>query len=56
MRLLRLVRLLRVAGLARTVFSLTGVRYAALLAVLTAIAGAQAFATTEGVPTKDALH
>jgi voltage-gated potassium channel len=56
LRLLRLVRLLRLAGLARTVFSLAGVRYAALLAILTAVAGAQAFATTEKVPTDDALY
>lgn len=56
LRLLRLVRLLRLAGLARTVFSLAGVRYAALLAILTAVAGAQAFATTENVPTDDALY
>lgn len=56
LRLLRLVRLLRLAGLARTVFSLAGVRYAALLAVLTALAGAQAFSTAEKVPTDDALY
>jgi voltage-gated potassium channel len=56
LRLLRLVRLLRLAGLARNVFSLAGVRYAALLAVLTAVAGAQAFSTAENVPTKDALY
>jgi voltage-gated potassium channel len=56
LRLLRLVRLLRLAGLARSVFSLAGVRYAALLAVLTAVAGAQAFSTAENVPTKEALY
>jgi hypothetical protein len=46
-RLLRPVRLLRPAKLARGAFSLAGVRYAALLAVLTAIAGGQALASTE---------
>lgn len=48
LRLLRLVRLLRLAQLARGAFSMAGVRYAALLAVLTAIAGGQAFAAAEG--------
>lgn len=56
LRLLRLVRLLRLAGLMRSVFSLAGVRYAALLAVLTAVAGAEAFSTAEGVPKNDALY
>jgi voltage-gated potassium channel len=56
LRLLRLVRLLRLASLARAVFSLAGVRYAALLAALTAVAGAQAFSTVENVPAGDALY
>jgi voltage-gated potassium channel len=43
LRLLRLVRLLCLAKLARRAFSLAGVRCAALRAVLTAIAGGQAF-------------
>lgn len=55
-RLLRLVRLFRVAGLLRNVFSLAGVRYAALLALLTAIAGAQAFSTAEGIPAGESLY
>ena len=46
LRLLRLVRLLRLAQLARGLFSFAGVRYAALLAVLTAFAGQEAFAVT----------
>src|SRR4051812_33106815 len=50
LRLLRLVRLLRLAQLARGIFSLAGVRYAALLAVLTAIAGGEAFASIENIP------
>ncbi|HEV2727521.1 MAG TPA: potassium channel family protein [Solirubrobacterales bacterium] len=43
MRLLRLLRLLRLAQLSRDVFSLEGVRYAALLAILTAVGGAALF-------------
>ena len=56
LRLLRLVRLLRLAQLARGVFSLAGVRYAALLAVLTAIAGGEAFAAIEKIPRADAMY
>ena len=47
LRLLRLVRLLRVARFARRVFSLEGVRYAAILAVLTAVAGGYLYAAAE---------
>jgi voltage-gated potassium channel len=43
LRLLRLVRLLRLAQLSREVFSLEGLRYALLLAVLTAIGGGALF-------------
>ncbi len=43
LRLLRLVRLLRLAQLSRQVFSLRGLHYAALLALLTAVAGGEAF-------------
>jgi voltage-gated potassium channel len=46
-RLLRLLRLLRLAQLTRRVFSLQGLRYAALLAVLTAIAGGALFVAFE---------
>jgi voltage-gated potassium channel len=42
-RLLRLLRVLRFAQLSRRVFSLQGLRYAALLAALTVIAGGAAF-------------
>jgi voltage-gated potassium channel len=42
-RLLRLLRLLRLAQLSRRVFSLQGIRYAALLAALTIVAGGAAF-------------
>lgn len=48
-RLLRLLRLLRLEPLARRVFSLEGVKAAASLALLTAIAGGAGFATEEGV-------
>jgi voltage-gated potassium channel len=42
-RLLRLLRLLRLAQLARRLFSLEGLRYSALLAILTIVAGGAAF-------------
>jgi hypothetical protein len=41
-RLLRLLRLVRVPGLARRVFSLEGLRYVSVLAVVTAIGGGTA--------------
>jgi voltage-gated potassium channel len=47
LRLLRLVRLLRLAQLGRQFFSLQGLRYMALLAVLTALGGGAAFAAVE---------
>jgi voltage-gated potassium channel len=43
LRLLRLVRLMRLAQLSREVFSLQGLRYAMLLAVLTVIGGGALF-------------
>ena len=43
LRLLRLLRLARLAQLSRQVFSLRGLHYAALLAVLTAVAGGELF-------------
>jgi voltage-gated potassium channel len=46
-RLLRLARLFRLAPLARRLFSLEGLRYVALLAVLTVLGGGAAFATIE---------
>lgn len=42
-RMLRLLRLLRLAELSRQAFSLVGLRYAALLAALTAIGGGAVF-------------
>lgn len=47
LRLLRLLRLLRVAQHARRVFSLDGVRYAAILAALTAVGGGYAYSAIE---------
>lgn len=47
LRLLRLVRLLRLASLTRRMFSLAGLRYVALLAGLSLLAGGAAFAAVE---------
>jgi voltage-gated potassium channel len=47
LRVLRLLRLLRLARLTREVFSLQGLHYAALLAVLTAIGGGALFVALE---------
>jgi voltage-gated potassium channel len=47
LRVLRLLRLLRLAQLARRTFSLDGLRYAAILAVLTAVAGGYAYSAAE---------
>lgn len=47
-RLLRLLRLVIVARYARRIFSLGGLRYAGLLAILTALGGGAAFAAVEG--------
>ncbi len=46
-RLLRLLRLLRLATLSRQIFSLEGLRYAALLSLLTIIAGGAVFVAFE---------
>jgi voltage-gated potassium channel len=46
-RLLRLVRLFRLAPLARRLFSIEGLRYVALLALLTVLGGGAAFAAIE---------
>ena len=48
LRLLRLLRLIRVAQPAKAVFSLEGLRWASLLAVMTALGGGAAFAYAEG--------
>ncbi|HVV90528.1 MAG TPA: potassium channel family protein [Solirubrobacterales bacterium] len=47
LRLLRLIRLLRLAQLSREVFSLQGLRYSALLALLTIIGGGAVFGAFE---------
>jgi voltage-gated potassium channel len=47
LRLLRVLRLLRLAQVMRRTFSLEGLRYAAVLAALTAVAGGAAFAAVE---------
>src|SRR5439155_23323952 len=47
LRLLRLLRLLKLAKHAKHVFSLAGLRFAAVLAVLTALGGGAAFAEAE---------
>ncbi len=47
LRILRLLRLLRLAQLARRTFSLDGLRYAAILAALTALGGGYAYSAAE---------
>lgn len=47
-RLLRLLRLLRAVQAARRLFTLEGLKYAALLAAATALGGGAAFAAAEG--------
>ncbi len=49
-RLLRLVRLIFLARLLRRVFTLQGLRYASLLAIVTALAGGAAFSAVERGP------
>jgi voltage-gated potassium channel len=48
LRVLRLLRLFRFAPLARRFFSMQGARYAAVIALLILLAGAEAFAQQEG--------
>jgi voltage-gated potassium channel len=48
LRVLRLLRLLRLAQFARRTFSIDGLRYAAILAVLTAVGGGYAYSAAEG--------
>jgi voltage-gated potassium channel len=50
LRLLRLVRLLRLAVVMRRLFTFEGVRYVALLAFVTVLAGGTAFASVEDQP------
>jgi voltage-gated potassium channel len=47
-RLLRLLRVVVVVGYARRLFSLNGLQFGALIAVLTALGGGAAFAAAEG--------
>jgi voltage-gated potassium channel len=55
LRLLRLFRLIRVVQLARRVFSLEGLRYVGILAVLTALGGGAAFSAVEERSTWDGV-
>jgi voltage-gated potassium channel len=50
LRLLRLIRLLRLAQVVLRVFTFDGLRYAALLAFMTAVGGGTAFAAVEKEP------
>jgi voltage-gated potassium channel len=56
LRLLRLLRFLRLAPLVRVLFSSEGVRYAALLTLLTAVTGGSAFASIENTPVGDGIY
>lgn len=56
LRLLRLLRFLRLAPLVRVLFSAEGVRYAALLTLLTALTGGVAFASVENISAGDGIY
>jgi voltage-gated potassium channel len=56
LRLLRLLRFLRLAPLVRALFSAEGLRYAALLTGLTALAGGAAFASVENTSMGNGLY
>jgi voltage-gated potassium channel len=56
LRVLRLARLLRLAPLVRALFTGEGIRYAALLTLLTALAGGAAFASLERIPVGDGIY
>jgi voltage-gated potassium channel len=56
LRLLRLARLLRLGPLVRTLFSSDGLKFGALLAILTLLGGGAAFASAENVPLGDGLY
>jgi voltage-gated potassium channel len=56
LRLFRLLRLLVLVQLVRKLFTVEGVRYAALLAVMTALGGGAAFAAIEDRPTWDGVY
>ena len=55
LRLLRVIRLARLARLSRAVFSLAGLRYASILALLTVLGGGAAFAAIEKTSTWDGI-
>ena len=56
LRLLRPLRLLRLAPLFRVLFSTEGIRYSALLTLLTALAGGVAFASAENTSVGNGLY
>jgi voltage-gated potassium channel len=56
LRVLRLLRLMRLAPLVRALFTAEGLRYAALLTLLTALAGGVAFASVENKPVGDGIY
>lgn len=56
LRLVRLLRFLRLAPLVRALFTAEGVRYAALLTVLTALTGGVAFASVEKISVGDGIY
>jgi voltage-gated potassium channel len=56
LRLLRLLRFLRLAPLVRALYSAEGLRYAALLTGLTALAGGVAFASVENTSMGNGLY
>lgn len=56
LRLLRLLRLVRLGSLSRRVFSFTGLRYAAFLALVAMLAGATAFADVENVSLGNGIY
>jgi voltage-gated potassium channel len=56
LRLVRLRRFLRLAPLVRVLFSAEGVRYAALLTLLTALTGGVAFASVENFSAGNGIY
>jgi voltage-gated potassium channel len=56
LRILRVLRLLRLAPLIRVLFSTEGLRYSALLALLTALAGGIAFASAENTSVANGVY
>ena len=56
LRLLRLARLMRLAPLVRALFTAEGLRYAALLTGLTALAGGAGFASVENISVGNGIY